>query len=130
MLPPAAAVVCVAVEEVELRFAAAAAAAAEDVLRGWRGLRRAVMAWTLGFYQYLFCSYSHGLRMDEVREAVNNIPVERARQDEVVVGAELVEPTLVEGPVVDQAARLVYDDECKNSPIAPVRCDPFTQNWK
>lgn len=44
------------------------------------------------------------------------IPVEGARQNEVVVGANLIQPALVEGPVVDQASRLVYDDEGEDGP--------------
>jgi hypothetical protein len=39
-----------------------------------------------------------------------------ASKDEVVVGTDLVESTLVECPVVYKAARLVDDDECENSP--------------
>lgn len=42
--------------------------------------------------------------------------MERARKDKVVVGADLVKATFVEGPVVNQAARLVDYDESENSP--------------
>lgn len=49
-----------------------------------------------------------------MREA--SLPVEGARHDEVVVGADLVQAAIVEGSVVDQAARLVDDDEGKDSP--------------
>lgn len=43
--------------------------------------------------------------------------MKRARQDQVVVGADLVQAALVEAPVVDQATRLVYYDESKDSPV-------------
>ncbi len=39
-----------------------------------------------------------------------------AGEDEIVVGADLVQAALVEGAVVDQAARLVDDDEGEDSP--------------
>jgi hypothetical protein len=42
--------------------------------------------------------------------------MEGARQDEVVVGADLVEAALVKGPVVNQATGLVYYDEGEDSP--------------
>lgn len=42
--------------------------------------------------------------------------MESARQDKVVVRADFVQSALVEGPVVDQAARLVYDDEGEYRP--------------
>lgn len=37
-------------------------------------------------------------------------PVKCSCEDEVVVGADLVETALMKGPVVDQAARLVDND--------------------
>ena len=45
-----------------------------------------------------------------------HIPVKGSRQHEVVVGADLVQAAIVKGPVVDQAARLVDDDEGEDSP--------------
>lgn len=39
-----------------------------------------------------------------------------ARYDEVVIGAELVEASLMKGAVVYQAAGLVDDDEGKDGP--------------
>lgn len=44
------------------------------------------------------------------------LPVECASENEKVVGANLVEAAFMEGPVVDQATRLVDDDEGEDSP--------------
>jgi hypothetical protein len=44
--------------------------------------------------------------------------VESARQDEVVIGANLVQAALMESAVVDQAAGLVDDDEGEDSPVS------------
>jgi len=44
-------------------------------------------------------------------------PMKRSGQNEVVISADLVEPCLVECPVVDQAASLIDDDKRKYSPV-------------
>lgn len=42
--------------------------------------------------------------------------MECPRQDEVLVGADLIQPALVKGPIVNQAAGLVYDYESEDGP--------------
>lgn len=42
--------------------------------------------------------------------------MKRARNDQVIVGAELVEAAFLERPVEDQASSLVDDHESKDSP--------------
>jgi hypothetical protein len=43
--------------------------------------------------------------------------MEGACQDEVVVGANLIEPPLMKRPVVDEASCLVDDYKCEDRPV-------------
>lgn len=56
--------------------------------------------------------------------------MEGARQDQVVVGADLIQAAVVEGSVVDQATRLVDYDEGEDSPVslpASFQCKPLIE---
>lgn len=42
--------------------------------------------------------------------------MESARQNQIIISADFVQTALVESSVVDQASRLVYDDESEDGP--------------